>query len=192
MNRIAIKTKNKKIDLFPVEKTKAETEKIPHLTVFNMILVDKNTAILFRISKECDFKGFWTFVAGHIESMKEGKKPVLSVIRETKEETGIELDENELYVLGKKELKKTKSYRISKEDLIKEAEISKNLGFNIEPPHLVLPFVSFLKEKDRIILGNELDKFEKVKIDGLDGYKMTPITKIMVERFLKLSNSNII
>jgi len=192
MNRIAIKIDNKKIDLFPVEKKRAENEKILHLTVFNMILVDKTNTILFRISKDCDFKGFWTFVAGHVESMEEGKRPVLSIIRETKEEIGIDLNEDELYVLGKNELKDGKKYKMIEEDLIKEEKISKELGFDIELPHLVLPFVSVVKGTEKINLGNEFDKFKMVELSSFDNYKLTPVTKMMVERFLSISNSNII
>jgi len=157
-----------------------------------LVLIKDNKILLQRRFNTGYEDGKYSFVAGHVESMEEARKPILSIIRETKEEIGIKLSEDEFYVLGKTKLKKAKKYKIIEEDLLKEGEISKKLGFDTEPPHLVLLFVSFLKENDRISFGNELDKFEKVKIDGLDRYKITPITKIMVERFLKLSNSNII
>jgi len=192
MNRVRINFGKKgKAKFFLIDKKKVEEENITHLTVFNMILVgDKRRVLLFRISKECEFKNFWSFPAGHIESIREAENPVLAVIRETKEETGLKIKKEWLFVIEESGLKKARDYQISINSVIPEDKVSKEWGFIKGLPHMVIPFVSFVKDVYKIKLSNEFDRHEIVDLTKTKKYNLTPIIKVMIERFLKLHHSN--
>ncbi len=194
MNRVGINFDKKgKSNFFLIDKKKAEEENIIHLTVFNMILIGNiRKILLLKVSKECNFKGFWSFPAGHIDISEEAENPILAVIRETKEETGIEIKKEDLFIMEEYELKKAENYIIETKSVISEEKAAKECGFNLKPPHMIIPFVSAIKDAKKIKLSNEFDRYEIVDIGKTNKYKLTPITKVMIERFLKLPNSNIL
>jgi 8-oxo-dGTP pyrophosphatase MutT (NUDIX family) len=182
MNRVGIKIEDDKPKFFLVEKKEAEEKKIIHLTVFNMILVGENQVLLFRVSKNCEFKNFWSFIAGHAKSLEEAENPVLAAVRETREEAGLELEEQKMFVLGKNEILPAKNYKIKTEDLISEWEISKKYGHYVQPPHLVLPFICLIKNVPKIKLSNELDTYQIVDVTKTRGYNLTPVSLAMMKR----------
>lgn len=184
MKRICVKNENGKMTFFPCEKEIAEKNKITHLTVFNIIAIE-NKFLLFRLSKKNEFKGMWTFIAGHVDSMEEAKNPYIAAKRETEEETSIRLKEDEIFVVQGRKLLPLGGYKIRFEDLLDESEISKEYGFDLSVPHLVLPFASILKEMPKIKLSEEFDKFELASPEQIDNYRLTPVSRFLHDEFIK-------
>ena len=140
-----------------------------HNEVAAFIVNDKGQVLLQKRSKNKRFNpNKWALCAGHVDAYESLKTAIL---REIKEEIGIDVDSNELVPFGEKEfvIKDSNSHitylycvksNLNEEDfIIQEEELSEVKWFDIED------VIKMIKSRDKsIVFSNErLKLFEQLK-----------------------------
>lgn len=136
-------------------KSHAHKKGLLHASVHIWIFDDeKNVLIQKRASTKDTFPNLWDIsVAGHISA---GEEPVYSALRETKEEVGISITENQLHFIG------TSTNKIHHREHLIDYELHHiyvcNINFNVENLKIQEEEVAEIKKTPLISLIKEIEK----------------------------------